>query len=331
MMSSEWYTASAPGKFVILGEHAVVYGKPAIVLAVDRRITCSIRRSQRNTLNGEFIDFNRQPHFRYLTRDVHYAMDYVTSSEIPPGSGMGSSAALSAALAMAIREERGEPVDERSLVDEAYGAELFAQGNGSPMDASACVHGKGIGVNIPGAEDRELWTISRGERTWRVSDIDVPDMTFVIGNTGIRAATGPLVDKVRRYMQSNHFACDVVEEIAAVTLMGYNAIRRNDVEELGSLMTRDHKLLSILGVSCRELNKLVNASLPYSYGAKLTGSGGGGCMVALTDEPQKVAEAIEARGGTAYIVKTGSDGVRMEPTPASGPLMDIPMDYPPRQ
>ena len=328
-MSSEWYTASAPGKFVILGEHAVVYGKPAIVLAVDRRITCSIRRSRRNTLNGEYIDFNRQPHFRYLTRDVHYAMDYVTSSEIPAGSGMGSSAALSAALAMAIREERNEPTDERSLVDEAYGAELFAQCNGSPMDASACVHGKGIGVNIPGEDDsRHLWTISRGNRTWDVSDIDVPDMTFVIGNTGIRAPTGPLVDKVRRYMQRNHFAVDVVDEIETVTLQGHGSIRRNDVVELGDLMTRDHKLLSILGVSCRELNKLVNASLPYSYGAKLTGSGGGGCMVALTDQPDKVAEAIEARGGTAYIVKTGSEGVRMEPTPASGPLMDIPLDYP---
>ena len=326
-MSSEWYTASAPGKFVILGEHAVVYGKPAIVLAVDRRITCSIRRSRRNTLNGEYIDFNRQPHFRYLTRDVHYAMDYVTSSEIPAGSGMGSSAALSAALAMAIREERNEPTDERSLVDEAYGAELFAQGNGSPMDASACVHGKGIGVNIPGEDDsRHLWTISRGNRTWDVSDIDVPDMTFVLGNTGIRAPTGPLVDKASRYMPRNHFAVDVVDEIETVTLQGHGSIRRNDVVELGDLMTRDHKLLSILGVSCRELNKLVNASLPYSYGAKLTGSGGGGCMVALTDQPDKVAEAIEARGGTAYIVKTGSEGVRMEPTPASGPLMDIPLD-----
>ena len=241
---------------------------------------------------------------------------------------MGSSAALSAALAMAIRAERGECWTERSLVDEAYGAELFAQGIGSPMDASACVHGKGIGVNIPGSEDRELWTITKGDRSWRVSDMDVPDMTFVIGNTGIRAATGPLVDKVRRYTQSNHFACDVVEEIAAVTLMGYNAIRRNDVEELGSLMTRDHKLLSILGVSCRELNKLVNASLPYSYGAKLTGSGGGGCMVALTDEPEKVVEAISSRGGTAYVVKTGSDGVRMEVDPPSDPYLDVPLDYP---
>ena len=328
MMTGEWFTASAPGKFVILGEHAVVYGKPAVVVAVDRRITCSVRRSRKNTLNGEHIDFNKQPHFRYLTRDTHYGMDYVTNSQIPPGSGMGSSAALSAALALALSNERGGYMTERKLVDEAYGAELYAQGSGSPMDASACVHGKGVAINIPDAGSKELWTISRGDRTWKVTDVDVPDMTFVIGNTGIKAPTGPQVDKVRRYTEKSHFAMDVVDEIGSVTLEGYDALHRNDVETLGRLMTHDHKLLSILGVSCNELNKLVRAALPYSYGAKLTGSGGGGCMVALTDEPEKVCEAISARGGTPYVVQTGVEGARMELQPSNDPLLEIPMDYP---
>ena len=100
-----------------------------------------------------------------------------------------------------------------------------------------------------------------------------------------------------------------------MTIEGGKALKANDVERLGRLMTEDHKLLSILGVSCDALNKLVNASLPYSYGAKLTGSGGGGCMVALTDEPEKVCEAIASRGGTPYIVKTGGGGAMMEPKP----------------
>lgn len=313
MTEGRWYRASAPGKFVILGEHAVVYGKPAVVLAVDLRMTIAVRDSRYNTINGERIDFKRQPHLRYLTRDVDHALEFSTESMIPVGSGMGSSAALSAALALALSMRRGDTMGEEELVEEAYGAELYAQGIGSPMDASACVHGGGIAVNLPESSDRHLWTISRGERTWSVSDVDVPDMTFVIGNTGIRAPTGPLVSKVRRYMERSSFAVDVVDDIEQVTIEGSQALARDDVEALGRLMTEDHKLLSILGVSCRELNKLVNASLPYSYGAKLTGAGGGGCMVALTDRPDKVCEAIRARGGVPYVVRTGVPGAMMHP------------------
>jgi mevalonate kinase len=323
-MSGEWVTASAPGKFVVLGEHSVVYGKPALVLATDRRITCSIRRSVSNILNGEPLDLDKQPHFHYLTRDLDGCMEFLTTSEVPSGSGMGSSAALSAALALALHTERGEKLTERELVEEAYGAELHAQGNGSPMDASACVHGGGIAVNVPEESD-ELWTISRGERTWRVTDIRVPDLSFVIGNTGIKAPTGPQVDKVRRYTSKNGFANDIIEEMGRITMEGYKALKKGDKTALGRLMTYDHKLLSILGVSCKELNKLVNASLPFSYGAKLTGSGGGGCMVALTDEPEKVANIIRSRGGTPFIIKSGSDGVRLESNPANGTVMDIPM------
>ena len=321
-MTGEWYTASAPGKFVVLGEHSVVYGKPAVVLATDRRITCSVRRSHKNTLNGEYVDLSRQPHFSYLTRGMNYCLDFLTTSEVPSGSGMGSSAALSAALALAIHSERGECLTEGALVDEAYGAELYAQGNGSPMDASACVHGGGIAINVPD-EPNELWTVTKGDRTWRVTDIDIPDLSFVIGNTGIKAPTGPQVEKIRRFKEKSGFANDIINEMGNVTLEGFEALKKNDKEKLGRLMTQDHKLLSILGVSCNELNKLVNASLPYSYGAKLTGSGGGGCMVALTDQPEKVASVIENRGGTPIIIKSGAEGVRMETSIASGTPMDI--------
>ncbi len=314
-MTSEWFTASAPGKFVILGEHAVVYGKPAIVLAIDLRIAVSIRRSGRNLINGDHVDFRRQPHLRYLTRDVNHALEFMTSSDIPVGSGLGSSAALSAALGLALSHQRGAPLGEKELVEEAYNAELFAQGIGSPMDASACVHGGGISVNLPNATGEHLWTVTRGDRTWDVHDIEAPDMTFVIGSTGIKAPTGPLVAKVRRYRDRSQFAVDITDDIEQVTIQGGQALARNDVEELGRMMTEDHKLLSILGVSCRELNKMVNAALPYSYGAKLTGAGGGGCMVALTDEPDKVCKAIRSRGGTPYIVKTGVPGAMFHPDP----------------
>ncbi len=314
-MRDEWFTASAPGKFVILGEHSVVYGKPAITLAVNLRMTVAVRRSGWNTMNGEKLDFRRQPHLRYLTRNLRHAIDVLTYSEIPVGSGMGSSAALSAAMAMALSVQQDEPLDEERIMREAYEAEFYAQGNGSPMDTSTSVHGGGISINMPEPTGKHLWDVAKNGRHWSFHDLKVPDMTFVIGNTGIRAPTRPQVDKVHRYMERNHFAHEIIDDIGNVTLEGNKALTDGDMEKLGRLMTQNHKLLSILGVSCDALNKLVNASLPYSYGAKLTGSGGGGCMVALTDRPEKVCEAIESRGGIPYIVKTGGPGIRMEPEP----------------
>jgi mevalonate kinase len=137
-------------------------------------------------------------------------------------------------------------------------------------------------------------------------------MRFVIGFTGISAPTGPLVAKVKRYYDKSGFAREIIDEIGDITLEGRELLRKGDQEGLGRLMTQDHRLLAILGVSCMQLDKLVAAALPYSYGAKLTGAGGGGSMIALTDAPEKVAEAIAQRGGVPFVVDAGVPGVRKE-------------------
>jgi len=303
-------SASAPGKFVILGEHAVVYGKPAIAVAINRRFYITVRKDDDYKINNDIIDEKSNPHIRYITEKNNLKPFSVhMESKIPTGSGLGSSAALSVAFSAAVRALNELPADSETIAKEAFEAEYFSQGRGSPMDTSVSTHGGGITLNSPD-ESNLLWRITKKEHTWNISGIDVPQMTFVIGNTGIRAATGPLVERVRKYKDSNRFASDIVNEIGTITLEGMKALKANDVVGLGSLMTKNHKLLSILGVSSNELNKLVNASLPYSYGAKLTGAGGGGSMIALTDQPDKVSAAITSRGGIPVIVKTGVEGVK---------------------
>ena len=305
-------SASAPGKFVILGEHAVVYGKPAIALAIDRRFYMTVKRDDEFKINGEAADLKANPHMRYIIgRNDMISVSVQMDSKIPTGSGLGSSAALSVAFSAAIRALSGRSLKEAEVAEEAFEAEYFSQGRGSPMDTSASAHGHGIALNVSGKEDDRLWDISKNEHIWNISKIEVPAMTFVIGYTGIRAATGPLVEKVRKYKDSNRFALDIINEIGQITLEGMDALRANNVVELGELMTKDHKLLSILGVSSNELNKLVNVSLPYAYGAKLTGAGGGGSIVALTDQPNKVCDAIASRGGVPFIVKTGVEGMNV--------------------
>ena len=307
-------TATAPGKLIILGEHAVVYGKPAVALAIDRTFTCTVQKSDIMSLNNNHVNLDAHPHIKTIL-EIHGIKNaaITTESMIPPSSGLGSSAALSVALSAAVRKHLGKEFDEKEISREAFEAEYTSQGRASPIDTSCSAHGKGVALNCPKNMGNHLWTLSKNSQIWNVSEVPIPEMTFVVGYTGIRAATGPLVEKVRKFKEHNKFAYDIVDEIGDITLEGMKAMNNNDIEKLGRIMTQDHKLLSILGVSCDELNKFVNASLPYSYGAKLTGSGGGGSMIALTDKPELVCEALRLRGGQPFIVKTSVNGVSINP------------------
>lgn len=312
-MSRRYSKASSPGKFILLGEHAVVYGKPAVALAIDKRFRCKISPSYGNFLNGIEMDLSRHPHIGHLMlRNRVNNISIETESNIPSSSGLGSSGALSSAISAAIKDLNNEIFNKEEIAKDSFSAEYHAQGRASPLDTSCCTFGNGVALNCPAECGKRLMSIEKDGNRWDINQISVPKMTFVVGYTGIKAPTGPLVNKVRKFKEHNRFASDIIDEIGKVTLEGVSSMMKNDIEQLGRRMTEDHKLLSILGVSCNELNKLVDASLQYSYGAKLTGSGGGGSMIALTDKPDKVCEAISLRGGTPFIVNTDVEGVKLE-------------------
>jgi len=307
-------SASAPGKFVVMGEHAVVYGKPALTLAINMRF--SMRMNPAKTFrmfSKPLTPGAMSPHMKWIS-DAHGSRptSVFIDTRVPMGSGLGSSAALCTAYSAAVRTMCGEPTDKESIAREAYEAEYAAQGRGSPMDTSTSTNGGGVALNVPCAKKDFLWHIEKEGNSWDISKFKAPEMTFVIGNTGVKAATGPLVEKVRHARETNKAVYDIIEDIGMVTLEGMDYIQHNDWVGLGILMTYNHRLLELIGVSSPELESLVEAALPTSFGAKLTGSGGGGCMVALTEKPQQTAAAIEAAGGTAYIVKTGVPGVQVK-------------------
>lgn len=310
-MSGRTWGASAPAKVILLGEHAVVFGKPAVSVAIGLRLRCQIRPAATSSLNG--VPLTPQ-NYSYVSACLakHNAPPtaVLTDSDFPSGSGLGSSAAVTVSLLAALNTSKGG-FKEETVAMEAFEVECEVQGRASPIDTSTCTHGNGILVKRERGDDF-LWEISRDTRRWCVHDQAVPKMTLVVGFTGKSKPTGPLVAKVKRYVDHSTFARDIVDEIGTVTEEGVRQMTKGDLEGLGRTMTRDHKLLAILGVSSRELDKLVSSVLPHSFGAKLTGAGGGGSMIALTDEPDKVMEIIRRKGGQPFAADTGVPGVKID-------------------
>ena len=103
-----------------------------------------------------------------------------------------------------------------------------------------------------------------------------------------------------------------IKAIGTVARRGLAALVQGDYEAVGHAMSENHLLLRNLGVSSPELETLIQAAAPSSLGVKLTGAGGGGCMVALTRNPKQTSEAIELAGGRALISHLGNEGVRLE-------------------
>ena len=101
-------------------------------------------------------------------------------------------------------------------------------------------------------------------------------------------------------------------DTGALTEVGVKALQEGDLEEVGRCMTENHIVLRGLGVSCPELEQLIIAAAPSSLGVKLTGAGGGGCMIALTRDPKETAEAIELMGGRTIISRLGVEGVTLD-------------------
>lgn len=302
---------SAPGKIILFGEHAVVYGEPAIAVAVDKRTSCTISDAEdETTVNGYPINMD---YHSYILESMDYVdidkpLEIVTESEVPSGAGMGSSAAVTVATLASLHDISGD-IEEEILAKEAFNVEWDVQGSASPIDTSTSTHGSAVMLSNDKEEDF-LWSIKKESNEWNIHHRNIPEMQMVVGDTGVHARTGPLVEKVRRFYMNNNFAKQIVREIGKLVVDASRALADEDLKKVGELMDKNHELLTILGVSHPKLERLVKGARKYSYGAKLTGAGGGGSMVAVTENPNKVADVIERRGGTPYIIDTTDEGFR---------------------
>lgn len=307
-------SASAPAKLILFGEHAVVFGEPALATAVDLRTEVFLRPHTTWLADGASID---APRYRYVREALKRAWKggplwVEVRSMIPPASGLGSSAAVTVATIGAASSLAGENGERADVARLGFEVEHKVQGRASPVDTTTATAGGAILVRREAGE-RLLWEIRQGDRVWFLHACTLPTLELVVGSTGIAAATGPLVARVKDRVGADPSAAADVRAIGGIVLEGLVALQSGDYARAGELMNRNHERLNRLGVGHPKLERLVQAARPHSYGAKLTGAGGGGSMVALTDRPDRVAEAIERAGGRAFVVRTAKLGLDVRP------------------
>ena len=304
---------SAPGKLILFGEHAVVFGEPALSTAIDLRAEVYARRHTEWLADGRSLD---DPRYAYVktavkTAAVSTPLWIEVRSALPEGSGLGSSAAVTVATLGAIHGAHGQ-VEPARIAREAYEVEWEVQGRASPIDTTTATAGGAILAKSE-KDDGLLWSIARGDRRWFLHHRSLPPFRLVVGFTGVSAQTGPLVAKVHELVDGRSEARGWIEEIGQITIQGLRALQGKDWVTAGSLMDRNHELLDRLGVGHPLLEKLVAAARPSAYGAKLTGAGGGGSMFALTEEPDVTARAITDAGGKAFVVHAERKGAVVLP------------------
>lgn len=323
--------ASAPAKIILLGEHFVVYGEPAIVLAIDRRAyaTVDYRKDKRLSFrsvnlnfagyfeNGIFkIDQGDEREARLKFEPVKLAVEKVLqtyrknvgldieiNSTIPVAAGLGSSAAVVTAVTAAVGALLNLELSKEDIFRITYEAEKVVHGTPSGVDPAISTFGGTL-----------LFQIDTGFKPLEVKT----DMPLIIGDTGVERSTRVQIEKVRNIMDDYPRVADPLKKAAReVVLRAIDALKENDLETLGKLMNINQALLYAVGVSDESLEWLINASKKAgALGSKLTGAGGGGCMIALANNEklQQVSEAIMRAGGRPFMARKTDEGVKIERT-----------------
>ena len=299
-------TGEAPGKIILMGEHAVVYGIPALAVPVGHRMCVDVGWSPGSGMEVDApdVDPDDQETRASLERGLSYCVTLLgvrpgrthfrLTSDIPLGKGMGSSAALSVAALRALAALEDRVVAPPELARLANQVEAIFHGTPSGLDAAVIAHGRPL-LFTRGSPPRTE-PLSSGATLWAV-----------LVDTGAVGNTARLVAGVRALRDAEPARVDAIfSQIKKGVIEGIDVLRRGDVAALGPLLSANHHLLRALGVSTPTLDKVVQVSLDAgALGAKLTGAGGGGLALALVADPSAAAPviaAIEAMGLRAWSV-----------------------------
>ena len=279
--------ASAPGKVILFGEHFVVYGIKAVLCAINKRVTVTAEETEEEKIFiksdiGDLILEPNRPVMRidstlrplyYLAdrllqiQDQDTGIEITIESDVPIGSGLGSSSACCVAGAAAISRLFTDTSREEILRLAIKAEETILQDT-SGADCTVCTYG-GI--------------IEYDKKNGFARIESEPDLHLVIADSKMGHSTEVMVAKVRQFKEENgaEFSRLCNDESRLVR----DALRLLDSNrELGKRMTQNQEYLETIGVSNEKLREMIRIGQKASFGTKITGAGGGGCIIALTDE-----------------------------------------------
>lgn len=298
--------ASASAKIILVGEHAVVYGQPAIAVPVsDLRAFANVEANDSGVLrivsaeldipvniDSEVVDNALALTARLVLTTLKAAPPSATiyiRSDIPVASGLGSGAAVSTALARALCAVLDAEMDEATLNSLIYEVEKIHHGTPSGIDNTVIVYERPVYF----VRGQAIETLTRAA-----------PFTLLIGDTGKSASTRTAVAGVREFFERDPETVQpMLDEVGALVRSARSALEAGDLAALGALMTRNHTLLQQLTVSSQELDALVDAALEAgALGAKLSGGGRGGNMIALVTAEQVTQVTLALREAGAVRV-----------------------------
>ncbi len=317
-------TASAPGKLVLMGDHAAVYGYPCLVTTVDLRFSVTIQTHNTPIVEIDTPDLRAQDKVYQVALDALDAQNQRETAFVEAALkqfiqhfptqngfkivtdgprityGLGSSSAITAAALAAAAYLQNISLTPRELFDLAYAAILDVQRTGSGVDLAAAVYGG------------TLYYVNKGEV---IEPLSTGELPLVIGYSGSKVSTTNLIGQVAELRARQPQLMDpLLTMLGELASEGRQAVLQADWHTFGDLMNIHQGILDSFGVNTLPLAQLIFAAREAgAYGAKLSGAGGGDCMFAIAPETRRpaVESAIEQAGGLPVRFRSGVEGVRI--------------------
>ena len=332
--------AYAPGKIILVGEHAVVYGRPAVALPVNQvRAQATIEDAREGqgivivaadlgqTILGRGEQARSSPHplamavfaaLGYLGLSSEQDLTMTVRSDIPIARGLGSGAAVSTAITRAVAQHFSRRLSAQEVSRLVYQVEQVHHGTPSGIDNTVIAYERPVYF----VRDQTLETFSVGRA-----------MTLLIADTGEPSSTKEVVGAVRQaWQRSRHSYESLFARVGEIAVEVRRAMEEGDVVQVGRMMDENHQLLQTLGVSSPRLDSLVQAARDHgALGAKLSGAGRGGNMIALVTAATRseVERALLSAGAERVIQNEVKPAEENSPSAMSPAAPAGPHDGPP--